>query len=193
MKTQSAATGRSLLSRWVRATFAGWWLGFVLVVVGVVLGDSVGGGAQVMIGVGMGAGVGYAQGRIAREWLGKLRPWMAACIIGMSVPFAAHDLAAALGFTLPYSLPFYVVLGGMLVSVWQWLLLRPHFHQSGWWVPASVLGWALPAGLVAWYDAFVGPGPFGAIIFLGMVFLGGLVLGGVTGSALMWKLKRTAA
>ena len=192
MDFESRETDRRLFTRWVRATFVGWWLGFILVVVGSVLANSVGGGAQFMVGLGMGAGVGYAQGRVARDWLGRLRPWMAASMVGMGAPFAVRDLASAIGFALPYSLTIYVVLGGILVSALQWRLLRPHFHRSGWWVPASVAGWALPAGLVAWYDAFVGPSPFGAIVFLGMILLGGLVLGAVTGSALMWKLKRRA-
>lgn len=191
MNPQSTELRRSLFSRWVRATFVGWWLGFILVVVGAVLADVLGGGVQFIVGVGMGAGVGYAQGRVARDWLGAVKSWMAASIIGMGAPFAVRDLAAAAGFAIPYSLPVYVVLGGILVSVLQWVLLRRHFEKSSLWVPASIAGWAIPAGLVAFFDAFVGPSPFSAPVFVAMILLGGLVLGAATGSVLK-TLKRSA-
>ena len=34
-----------------------------------------------------------------------------------------------------------LMLAGTLASVAQWLVLRRHIRQVGWWVPASVAGW----------------------------------------------------
>ncbi len=53
----------TLFTRWVRATALGWLVGFVLVVVLAVVWDMTSGGAQFMVGVGMGTGVGSMQSR----------------------------------------------------------------------------------------------------------------------------------
>ena len=57
-------------SIWLRATFLGWVIGFFLVIGLVLIWDAIGvGSSQFMIGVGMGAGVGFMQGRAAKGWL----------------------------------------------------------------------------------------------------------------------------
>jgi predicted Ser/Thr protein kinase len=38
---------------------------------------------------------------------------------------------------------------GLMTGVAQWLVLRRHMSNAGWWVPASVIGWAV-AGSVRW-------------------------------------------
>lgn len=46
--------------RWVRGTFGGYFLGFVLIILGGIVGDLTGmPGTNFIIGIGMGAGVGY--------------------------------------------------------------------------------------------------------------------------------------
>lgn len=52
---------------------AGWLLGIVLVILGAIAGDLIGiGGSQFVAGIGMGAGVRYMQGRVAKQWFGRL-------------------------------------------------------------------------------------------------------------------------
>jgi predicted Ser/Thr protein kinase len=41
---------------------------------------------------------------------------------------------------------------GLMTGVAQWLVLRRHMSNAGWWVPASVIGWAV-AGSVRWSQA----------------------------------------
>jgi hypothetical protein len=38
---------------------------------------------------------------------------------------------------------------GLLTGIGQWLVLRRHMSGAGWWVPASVIGWAL-VGSTKW-------------------------------------------
>jgi len=174
------------------ATFLGWLLGFVLVIVLAIAWDVIGGGAQFMIGIGMGAGVGLAQGRVARGWLQAPRQWVGASVIGMGGPFVLGDLLSATGVDFPYSLPIYVATGGLLAGFLQRRLLRPHSDRANGWVPASVVGWTLPVSLVVLNDLDVIPGALGTILFLVAALFGGAVLGAVTGTILIWMLRRPA-
>jgi len=183
------------LARWIRAKLAGWWLGLARIVGGAPLGDLLGGedsGLQFAVGVGMGVGVGYTQGRVVRGWLGAAWPWVAASTFGIGAPWVLYDLTVIRGFALPFSPTLYVVVGAALAGALQALPLRRHLDRAGWWVPASVAGWALAEGIVLIPDAlFRLPGPPGAVVFLVAFLLGGLVLGAVTGAVLAWRLDRS--
>jgi len=180
-----------LFGRWLRFTFFGWLLGFVLIVLLVLVWDLFGGSAQVMVGVGMGAGVGFLQGRAARSWHNSPWRWCMTSMIGMGSLFVLHDVLGLAGVGLPYSLPLYLVVGGLLTGLLQRPLLQPFSRRANWWVPANVIGWALPAGLVAAGDSGT-LGAWGSIgTLLGMV-LGGILLGAVTGMALVWILRSSS-
>lgn len=143
-----------------------------------------------MVGVGMGAGVGYAQWRLARHWFDADRQWVWASVIGMGTPFVLGDIVAAVGVQVPYSLALYVVMGGLLVGLMQRRLLSPHSERANWWVPACVVGWALPASLTALGE--FGSGGWGVLASTTAMFFGGAVLGAVTGGTLVWMLRRPA-
>ena len=130
MNSESAQSNRRLFTRWVRATFLGWLLGFVVVIVLALAWDMIGGGAQFMVGVGMGAGVGYMQSRVVGEWADSPRRWLWASIIGMGAPFVLWDLSVLVGFEFVFSLPLSVLMGGLLVGILQWSLLRPHSDRA---------------------------------------------------------------
>ncbi len=179
---------RRFLVRWVKATFVGWVVGFVLVVVLAMAWGTLGmGESQFMIGVGMGAGVGYAQGRVLQGRLGTAWRWTWASVLGLGLPFLASDLASALWLWFPYSLPGAVLIGGVLVGVLQLRILRPHSDRANWWVLASVVGWTLAAGTAVFINV---SGPWGALVALATILFGGVVLGGVTGWALVRILER---
>jgi hypothetical protein len=175
---------RRFIGRWLWACFLGWFLGFVLVVVLAVVADIAGGGAQFMIGVGMGAGVGLAQARSLRPWLAAPRNWWIASTSGLGLPFVVHDLLGLAGLATPYSLPAYAVAGALLVGLLQWRLLRPLSRRAGWWIPACVVGWSLPVGAVALGDPGLLPEPWRTILSLVGMLLGGLLLGTVSGPSL---------
>ncbi len=187
----STASDARLPGPWIRATWAGWALGVPLVIFLALAGESLRiGPLQFPVGLGMGLGVGFMQGRVVRNLLGAAAPWRWSCALGLALPFLAADLAQQAGRDVPYSLYLAVALGGLIVGIWQALLLRRRFSRVGWWVVASVVGWSLAAGLGAVADGLPRShavrGIWGALAYLGIVAGGGLVLGVVTGLVLPW-------
>ena len=188
MCSEHIRADRHFFTRWVRATFLGYLLGFVLILLGGIVGDLLGlPGSDFIVGIGMGLGVGYAQGRMARPWLGKTMHWMWATVIGLGRLFLAEDLVAAAWseFDSLHSLQLDVAIGGLLVGLMQRRILRSHCSRANWWVPASVAGWALAASTAS----VTFSGDWDAILNLGMILMGGVVLGVVTGGVLLWLLR----
>ena len=195
MNPRSIAGDRPDVRSWVKLTTFGWWLGFAVTILIVLAMDAVAEveGAQFMIGLGMGAGVGYLQGRLLHRWLGTGYGWFFASTIGMGIPFVVGDVAGAFGMNVGYSLGLYVAVGSLLIGLLQWRVLRPYVIHAGWWVPASVLGWTLPVGLIALGDRQILPGAIGQAVALFGMFFGGIVLGLVTGALLRRFIARRRA
>jgi len=187
-------TADNALRRWVRASSLGWLLGIPLIVVLALAGGAVGiGGAQALVGAGMGLGVGLLQSRALQPLLGRRAPWLVATTVGLTLPFLAADLARLAEWPFRYSLAGCVVAGGVLAGVAQAALLRPRLPRTGVWVLASVLGWSLAGGTAYASDLLFKhrpiPGILGALLFLVIVAAGGLVLGYITGACLAWMLR----
>lgn len=195
MESRPIDSDRPDFPSWVKVTTFGWWLGFAVVLLLVLAIDAVAEveGAQFMVGLGMGAGVGYLQGRRMNRWLGTRHAWFFASTVGMGGPFVVGDVARALGVGLPYSLALYVAVGSLLVGLLQWGVLRRYVSQAAWWVPGSMLGWMLPVGLMALNDQGILPGIAGEAVALIGMFFGGAILGAVTGGLLGRMLMRDAA
>jgi len=175
MTSERERRTRGLLARWAVASALGWILGFFLVLILALSWDGLGiGVVQFMVGVGMGAGVGLMQGRVAREWLGSVRPWFWATTLGLGIPFVLADVLSPV---VPYSLGLSVGAGALLAGILQVRLLRPHGVRAGLWVPASVAGWLLAASPTAIQ--------VGGLGLIAAVVAGGAVLGLVTGLPLV--------
>lgn len=171
---------------WVRATFSGWALGFVLVLVFIAVTSGIGlGDTQFAVGLGVGAGVGWMQARLLTGLVDR-RAWLAASAGGMAAPFLVTDVTRLLPMDVPYSLPVLVVLGGILTGLLQWRLLRPISPAAALWVPAACVGWSLAASTAFINDRLLPriPGIVGALLYIGVIMVGGIVLGMVTDIAL---------
>ncbi len=191
MIVETESLDRHTITRWIRATSVGWLLGFVLVIGLAVVWDLIGGGAQFMVGIGMGAGVGYMQSRVIGQWIDTPRRWLWASIVGMGSPFVLWDIGAAVGLESVFSLSRCVLVGGLLVGTLQTRLL-PHRDRAVWWVLACILGWGMPAGAIALIERGRIEGPSGSLLSIGAMLLGGVILGAVTGPALMRLLRSSA-
>lgn len=189
MAFRSTEEDRPDFRGWVKVTTYGWWLGFAVIILLVLAMDAVAAvadveGAQFMVGLGMGAGVGYLQGRRMDRWLGSRHGWFLASTVGMGGPFVVGDVVKALGIDVPYSLALYVALGSLLAGLLQWGVLRRHVSRAAWWVPVSMAGWMLPVGLIALRDGQVLPDVAGMAASLTGMLFGGAILGVVTGAPL---------
>lgn len=184
---------RKLFLSWIRATWLGWLLGIPIIIVFALIGEAIHiGGAQVLVGAGMGTGIGLMQGRVIRRLLQKSALWICSCIVGLGAPFLFTDISKVVGWNFPYSLPLAIVLGGLIVGSWQALILRSRLPKTGLWIVASALGWTLAAGTAAMADssrARAIRGIWGAVAYLGIIAAGGLVLGIVTGLCLAWLFR----
>ena len=130
-----------------------------------------------------------------RRHLARAGWWIASGIIGGAVVAAIGAAAGALaglaagtadGADAGRSLGSDVagvaaaILFGVAVGAWQWLLLRRQVARSGWWMPASAVGWVV-AGLTAGITHGIA----------GWAVLGA-VYGAITGCVLLWLLRQPA-
>ena len=173
------------LRPWIRTTFLGWLLGIALVIGIALIGEVVGvHGSQLVVGLGMGLGVGFAQERALRPLLGASQSWRWATTLGLSAPFLLFDLARVIGLGIPFSLYIAVAVAGVTVGLAQARLLKPHGIESLPWVLASFAGWTCAALTSALADSMTRwstiRGLPGALLYLGLVGLGGILLGLVT-------------
>lgn len=176
---------------WLRSTFFGYLIGFILILVGSILGDLAGmegPGGDFMIGIGMGLGVGYMQGRVLRQWLGVNSRWMWASVIGMGAPLVAEDIIAAVWseFSDLHSMEFDIMICGLLTGLLQRQILCEQSDRANWWIPISLVGWTL----AAWVASITVVGEWDALINLGAILSGGVVIGVVGGGGLLWILRR---
>lgn len=188
-------TERRLLTRWVRATWGGWVLGVPVIVVLALIGEAIGiGGAQALVGAGMGIAVGFLQARVLRGLVPGAWRWFWSCVVGLALPFLATDIWKPTGMNATYALFAAMVLGGVVIGAWQSIILRPRLRRAGWWTLASVIGWVLAGAMAAAADGLSRSqglrGIWGALAYLGIIAAGGLVLGLVTGTALEWMLRQ---
>ena len=185
---------RHFYRRWVLASFGGWLLGIVVILLLAAVLEAVGIQGQSVLGIGMGMCVGYAQLRVGLKHFGATSRWMWASGVGMGAPFVLSDVLGALGMQWHGAellvLPLHAAFGGLLTGVWQRRALPSGSPLVGYrWVAASTGGWVLA---VATFILMAVPGhPNSALDAwrnVGSLALGGLVLGLVTGGALVRML-----
>jgi hypothetical protein len=173
--------------RWISATFIGWTTGFGLMLALIALSGLVGlGDTQFPVGLGMGAGVGFFQGRLIGQRTGRRWSWFAASAAGLASPFAVYDVAGLLDRPIPFSLAPCVVAGGLVAGLLQWWLLRGRSRHAAAWIAASIVGWSLAASTVLFNERLLPriPGLVGALLYVIIVLSGGVLLGAVGGPVL---------
>lgn len=171
-----------ILLWWVLAGIVSYSLGFPL---GLAIGKSL------LWGWLAGGGTGSVlQWFILRRHVARAGWWVVVSLVGLTIGAGISFLVSqyvvlTAGLTAAFASVGATV--GLGVGTAQWIMLRLHFRQAGWWVPASVAGYAL--GVLAAVNAPVAIPVARALIF-GPEF-GGLVgatSGAVTGLAMVWLL-----
>ncbi len=130
------------VARWTKATFWGWLIGVVFILMLSSFLGSIGiEDMQFYLGVGMGAGVGLAQWWMLRKYVPITQNWIWLSVIGMSAPFAIIDLIPSV--ESPLKLALSVALGALTVGALQYLLLKKHLTKASLWFWACFIGWTL--------------------------------------------------
>ncbi|MBK9401171.1 MAG: hypothetical protein IPN36_10010 [Bacteroidetes bacterium] len=175
---------------WIKATFLGWLLGVVLILVLSSLLDSAGiEHMQFYLGVGMGTGVGFTQWLFLKKSLKMDVRWFLYSILGMGLPFIIVDLLPE--GMIAHKIATGISMGALTTGVMQHLLLKIQTRQAILWIPYSFIGWTMGVLTVFIIDYTMALKPILsnnlllALINLLLILGGGLVLGFITG--FFWK------
>ncbi len=175
---------------WIKATFLGWLLGVVLILVLSSLLDSAGiDHMQFYLGVGMGTGVGFTQWLFLKKSLKMDVRWFLYSILGMGLPFIIVDLLPE--GMIAHKIATGISMGALTTGVMQHLLLKIQTRQAILWIPYSFIGWTMGVLTVFIIDYTMALKPILsnnlllALINLLLILGGGLVLGFITG--FFWK------
>jgi len=174
----------------VLATFGGWLLGIVAVILLAEISGLIHLGDQFAVGIGMGSGVGFVQWRVARKWFGASSGWMWASVVALGTPFVLTDvMAISWAVNEEVSLFINAFLGALLLGLLQWRILRARSERAHWWIGTCIAAWMLPAAgmplIVSGHPESLTEITFNIVVIL----FGGLLLGVVTGTMLVWTLR----
>ena len=144
-----------------------------------------------MFGAALGSVVGLMQWFVLRQQISRAGWWALASAAGLAVVISAGIVVAALtnysvgldNFSVLLRWIVVMALGGAVIGMLQWLILRGQVSRAGWWMLASTVGWGLSIAVAGVF----------ALVAVGLVFgllVGGVVLGAVTGGALVWLLRQ---
>jgi len=165
---------------WVLATTLGWVVGFAICEA---LKDFV--ESFRSDGAVIGISVGIMQWLALRRRINGAGWWILASIVGFAIgKFMADAIAQALSGTVG------LVLGGAAIGtslgIVQWLILRRHVAQAGWWALASTMAWAVGWAIINLVDEAAG-GPTSTAYLVGAT--GAALAGVITGGSLVWLLR----
>jgi hypothetical protein len=168
---------------------------FLLIALSGVL-DSIGiQNMQFYIGLGIGAGVGFAQWRVLKSTIGMDKIWLLSSTIGLGLPFLGFDLVRFFtGWSLGnWYIPICILLASALCGlVQQGVLLRMGFRARSW-MFVCVAGWTLAAFTVISMDYLKALSTNNWVMFsvnLFLILFGGVVLGFITGLSLRRMLAK---
>lgn len=173
------------------ATFLGWFLGIVMILVVASTFDFIGlDGFQFSIGVGMGGGVGFLQWRALKKAIDMNINWIWASLLGLGFPFLINDIIS-IYFEKPlgsFFLPLCVGTGAVLISVLQFRILKKFSSRAHLWIPGCFAGWTMASLTVMSIDyvKLVIQGNW--ILFsinITLILGGGVVRGWITGKFLV--------
>lgn len=187
---------RLTLKKWVLFTTYGWFIGILLVVAFAVVGEWLinmndDSASQAIVGIGMGAGVGFMHWMAIRKYLASSSGMFFFSTIGFSFAFIIRDLVVGLlniQIKAEITIPFAVLLGA-LISAWlqYTFLLKKIFDKAVGWISYSTIGWLLAtlatmgSAILSFKTANNFPKVFLVPFVLIILTIGGPILGYITG------------
>lgn len=169
---------------WVMATTVGWVVGFAICEAQKAFFASLSADGAVI-----GISIGIFQWIALRQRINRAGWWILASVIGYGIGKLAGDavtqsVSGAVGIGLSGATI------GASVGIAQWVVLRRHVAQAGWWVPASAVAWAVGWSIIGFAEeAAAGPTATTYLIGAG----GAAAAGVITGASLVWFFRSRRA
>jgi hypothetical protein len=137
---------------------------------------------NLVVGLCLGAVVGYLQWLVLKKSFKISSFWGLACSIGIGIPFILAVVFDETGISLPeitnyepLSWLFAGIIGGLITGLLQWPLFKPFFAKAGLWIAVSSIAWGLGLFAIQITGTF----------WLAGLCAGALILGVTTGAALL--------
>ena len=185
MNSEIKQVEKRFLGQWVLATSIGWPVGIFLAfllsygVVNLFYPKE----TNLILGLCLGAGVGYSQWHIINKYFKISAWWIWASAIGIGLPFVVEVLLDELG-GVEYGLVNDIlgqfitgVIGGLLIGLLQINVVKSLSKKGIWWIFISPLAWG-----ISWLSTEIAE-------VVGIFIIGGVVHGAITGIAFLWLLK----
>lgn len=138
---------------------------------------------NLVVGLCLGASVGYSQWLILKGNFKINSFWGLACSIGIGIPFILEVVFDETGMSLqkitnygPLSWLFMGIIGGLISGLLQWRLIRPYLAKASLWIAVSSTAWGLSlfATQITGSNWFTGLG------------MGAVILGVITGTSFLF-------
>ncbi|MGI9533266.1 serine/threonine protein kinase [Lutimonas sp.] len=189
MNIENKQRVNKFLQKWVIANGIGYFVGVVssIILSHLVVNIFYSKETNLIVGLCIGASVGYAQWFILKGMFKLSSLWGLVCTACLGIPFIAFVIMDEYGYKFSSFHEDYEFLNrllfglliGLLIGLLQMQFLKPYFKKAAWWIAACSVGW----GICFLLSSF--PMPFS---LLGLL-VGGVSLGIVTGYTIVWMNK----
>lgn len=186
MKTKNKKLEKKFLKQWILANGIGWLAGFLVafilsyLVVSIFYDNE----TNLIVGLCVGASIGYAQWFVLKKRFKISRTWVLICTLCLGIPVIVGVKMNEKGYAFTLFEGDYELLGrllfglfiGSVIGLLQMQLIKPYFKKASRWILGSSIGWGICS------LALSVPMPLATLTFLA----GGVLLGIVTGYSIMW-------
>jgi hypothetical protein len=189
MNIENKQLEKKFLQKWVTANGIGWLVGSIgaIILSHLVVNIFYPKETNLIIGLCIGAGVGYAQWFVLKGMFKISSLWGLVCTVCMGIPFIAFVIMDENGYKFSsfqgdYEFLYRLIFGlimGLVVGLLQIQFLKSYFKRAAWWIVASSIGWGIC------FLASSVPMPFAMLGIL----VGGVLLGLITGLGIIWMSK----
>lgn len=189
MNNENKQLEKKFLQKWVTANGLGWLVGCIgaIILSHLVVNIFYPKETNLILGLCIGASVGYAQWFVLKGMFKISSLWGLVCTVCMGIPFIAfvimdeneYNFSSFHGdYEFLYRLIFGLIVGSV-IGILQMQFLKPYYKKAAWWIATSSIGWGIC------FLASSIPMPF---VILG-ILLGGVLLGMITGYGIIWMSK----
>ena len=183
---------------WTLITAISFFFGFgIFFALGYALEDFIPKLTNTVFGLGIGAVVGYSQWLYLRTKIPVKSFWGLATAIGLGISFIITAMLYEFGLkwagldqapdsgTPQWAYSVIYAVGGFLIGLLQFRLLKSNFTKAGFWPAATLIAWGACSALVFLPIIYGGAAIQKPTHFLLTLFTGGILIGVITGIGLL--------